>query len=51
MAALADVEKGPQPALVVCHGMVIRVAIARRTGKPFSISEPIENTALIELPS
>jgi broad specificity phosphatase PhoE len=29
-AALADVEAGPLPALVVCHGMVIRAAFAAR---------------------
>lgn len=29
-AALADIEKGELPALVVCHGMVIRAALAGR---------------------
>lgn len=32
VAALEEVARGPQPALVVCHGMTIRVALARRHG-------------------
>jgi probable phosphoglycerate mutase len=31
-AALAEIERGPQPALVVCHGMAIRTALWRRRG-------------------
>lgn len=31
-AALEEIERGPKPALVVCHGMAIRVALARRRG-------------------
>jgi broad specificity phosphatase PhoE len=31
-AALEEIERGPLPALVVCHGMAIRVALARRRG-------------------
>ena len=31
-AALRDVEAGPLPALVVCHGMVIRAALSSRAG-------------------
>jgi broad specificity phosphatase PhoE len=50
MAALADVERGPKPALVVCHGMVMRLAVSRRTGKPWSIKDPIDNTHLLQLP-
>jgi broad specificity phosphatase PhoE len=50
MAALADIEQGPTPVLVVCHGMVIRLALSRRTGQPWSINQIIENTAVMELP-
>jgi broad specificity phosphatase PhoE len=50
MAALAEIDQGPKPVLVVCHGMVIRVAVSRRTGEPWSIKDPIENTALVKLP-
>jgi broad specificity phosphatase PhoE len=48
MAALAEIELGPRPALVVCHGMVIRLAISRRTGRVWSSDEHIENTAVFE---
>lgn len=51
MAALADIEQTEQPALVVCHGMVMRLALTRRTGEPWSINGAIQNTALIELPA
>jgi broad specificity phosphatase PhoE len=50
MAALADIALGPRPVLVVCHGMVMRIAVARRTGVPWSLEEGIDNTALLELP-
>jgi broad specificity phosphatase PhoE len=50
MAALADIDQGPKPVLVVCHGMVIRLAVSRWTGQPWSIKDPIENTALVRLP-
>jgi probable phosphoglycerate mutase len=45
---LGDVEDGLLPALVVCHGVVIRLALAR----PGSSGEPpprIENAALVPL--
>jgi broad specificity phosphatase PhoE len=32
-AALDDIEQGPLPALVVCHGMVIRAALSVRIGR------------------
>ena len=47
-AALADVRNGPLPALVVCHGVVIRLALTRQNGS----DEPparIENAALVPL--
>lgn len=51
MQVIADIERGPRPALVVSHGMVMRLALSRRTGEPWSISQSIPNTALIELPA
>jgi broad specificity phosphatase PhoE len=50
MAALADIDQGPQPVLVVCHGMVIRLAVSRWTGKPWPLEDPVDNTAVIALP-
>ncbi len=51
-AALRDVEQGPLPALVVCHGVVIRVALTQRRpeGLTGHLHEPIANGALVELP-
>lgn len=40
-AALYDIRQGPKPALVVCHGKVIRLALGLDTDVP--------NTALVEL--
>ena len=40
-AALYDIRQGPRPALVVCHGKVIRLALGLPTDVP--------NTALVEL--
>lgn len=45
MAALADIAADLTPALVVCHGMTIRLALAR-LGQPM---ERVTNAALIEL--
>jgi broad specificity phosphatase PhoE len=45
MAALVEIASGPKPALVVCHGMVIRLAvIALGRG-----NHSVPNAALIEL--
>lgn len=49
MAALAEIERGPQPALVVCHGMSIRLALARRRGKPGPGPNAVANGALVPL--
>lgn len=51
MAAIADIEQGPQPALVVTHGMSMRLALRRRTDDPWPSGASIPNTALIELPT
>jgi broad specificity phosphatase PhoE len=48
-AALADIERGELPALVVCHGMVIRAAFAVRSGHPGKRTERVPNAALVPL--
>lgn len=49
MEAIAEIEQGPQPALVVCHGVTARMALARRRGEPGPVSEGIANGALVPL--
>ncbi|MEA2410604.1 MAG: 2,3-bisphosphoglycerate-dependent phosphoglycerate mutase [Thermoleophilaceae bacterium] len=47
-AALADVARGPLPALVVCHGGTIRRALARR--RPHELTErPLANGVLVQV--
>jgi broad specificity phosphatase PhoE len=48
-AALRDVEAGELPALVVCHGMVIRAAFAVRAGEGGIPFERVPNAALVPL--
>jgi broad specificity phosphatase PhoE len=48
-AALEEVERGELPALVVCHGMVIRAAFARRPGHLERRFERVPNAALVPL--
>jgi len=48
-AALADVEQGELPALVVCHGMVIRAALSWRAGRWLTHTERVPNGALVPL--
>lgn len=48
-AALADVELGPLPALVVCHGVVIRIALYQRAGHKVALAERVPNAALVPL--
>jgi broad specificity phosphatase PhoE len=48
-AALADIERGTLPALVVCHGGVIRIAIFQRVSRGVAMSERVPNGALIPL--
>ncbi|HUB73296.1 MAG TPA: histidine phosphatase family protein [Solirubrobacteraceae bacterium] len=50
-AALDDVEAGELPALVVCHGMVIRAALAVRAGELLEHVKRVPNAALVALPS
>ncbi len=48
-AALSDVEAGQLPALVVCHGMVIRAALAGRAGHALDRYTRVPNAALVPL--
>jgi broad specificity phosphatase PhoE len=48
-AALGDVESGVLPALVVCHGMVIRAALANRARDGAAPFERVPNAALVPL--
>jgi len=48
-AALEEIERGELPALVVCHGMVIRAAFAVRSGAPMERFERVPNAALVPL--
>jgi broad specificity phosphatase PhoE len=48
-AALTDIEQGALPALVVCHGGVIRIAIFQRVSRGVAMSERVPNGALIPL--
>ncbi|MGA9874403.1 MAG: histidine phosphatase family protein [Solirubrobacteraceae bacterium] len=48
-AGLADVEQGELPALVVCHGVVIRIALYQRAGHKVALAERVPNAALVPL--
>jgi broad specificity phosphatase PhoE len=48
-AALDDVEQGERPALVVCHGMVIRAALSVRSGQWLPNGQRVPNGALVPL--
>jgi broad specificity phosphatase PhoE len=48
-AALDDVERGDLPALVVCHGMVIRAALSVRVGHWLPNGQRVANGALVPL--
>lgn len=48
-AALADVEQGELPALVVCHGVVIRIALYQRAGRRAAVAGRVPNGALVPL--
>lgn len=48
-AALADVEQDDLPALVVCHGVVIRIALFQRAGHRVALAERVPNAALVPL--
>lgn len=48
-AALADIERNVLPALVVCHGVVIRIALFQRAGHKVALAERVPNGALVPL--
>ncbi len=48
-AAIADIERSELPALAVCHGMVIRAALAQRAGHRVERFERVPNAALVPL--
>jgi broad specificity phosphatase PhoE len=48
-AALRDVEAGALPALVVCHGMVIRAALSVRGGEWLPNGQRVLNGAIVPL--
>jgi broad specificity phosphatase PhoE len=48
-AAMLDVERDELPALVVCHGQVIRIAIFQREGHGVALSARVSNGALLPL--
>jgi probable phosphoglycerate mutase len=49
-AALAEIERhGELPALVVCHGVVIRIALYQRAGHMVALAERVPNAALVPL--
>ncbi len=48
-AAVDEIERGPLPALVVCHGMVIRAALSGRTGHWLPNGQRVPNGALVPL--
>jgi broad specificity phosphatase PhoE len=47
--ALDEVEQGALPALVVCHGMVIRAALSVRSGHWLPYGQRVPNGALVPL--
>jgi broad specificity phosphatase PhoE len=48
-AALDDVEQGDLPALIVCHGMVIRAALSVRADHWMPTGQRVPNGALLPL--
>jgi broad specificity phosphatase PhoE len=48
-AAIAEIEQGDMPALVVCHGVVIRIALFQRAGHRVALAERVPNAALVPL--
>jgi broad specificity phosphatase PhoE len=48
-ASLEEIEAGPLPALVVCHGMVIRAALSVRGGEWLPGGQRVQNGAIVPL--
>lgn len=49
MDVLTEVAAGPKPALVVCHGVVIRLALSSLEGPEHALAAPVDNAALVPL--
>jgi broad specificity phosphatase PhoE len=47
--AIEEIRRGPLPALVVCHGMVIRAALSVRAGHWEPRAERVPNGAIVPL--
>ena len=47
---LGEIAAGPLPALVVCHGVVIRLALSATAGRGEALASPVANASLTELP-
>jgi broad specificity phosphatase PhoE len=47
--ALDEIEAGELPALVVCHGMVIRAALSVRIGRWLPYGQRVPNGAIVPL--
>jgi broad specificity phosphatase PhoE len=50
-AALYDIKHAETPALVVCHGVVIRIALFQRSEQGAALADPVPNASLIALDS
>jgi broad specificity phosphatase PhoE len=50
-AGLAEVARGPLPALVVCHGGSIRRVLAARRPEELAGAGPLPNGVLVEVPA
>ena len=48
-AALAEIERAALPALAVCHGGVIRIALFQRAGRAVAMDQRVPNGALVPL--
>ncbi len=48
-AAIADIEAGTLPALAVCHGVVIRIALHQRRQAGMALPDRVPNAALMPL--
>jgi broad specificity phosphatase PhoE len=47
--AFHDIKRAEAPALIVCHGGVIRIALFQRTKERDALSDPIPNAAIVPL--
>ncbi|HVR04841.1 MAG TPA: histidine phosphatase family protein [Solirubrobacteraceae bacterium] len=48
-AALHDIKRAEAPALIVCHGGVIRIALFQRTKDRGVLGNPVPNAAIVPL--